>query len=403
MLLRHGTEYEAFMARSTKSRGLAKRSVEWAARWYKNAPSVGQTLTTQFWLELGLKPGNFGQPQSMAVAPAADPKTGKLVQKVVNTWPRPDIAGAWDPKGFPFHMPVSADGYYTPVSPGSDHQGGVHVPPGWPLPAGLYTGWGIIGPNSGPGEVLNRLQAELGNQWNLRPANMTTDQYAWAMGFIPDGAVGNAHGHSPSVPPDFGAIGPDEVQYAIDHGQTLNRGFTMAVHRRCSMNGPIAPPSVRDCEDPLVGSQFGCSAAPALQLETTPSYYPVSGQVPDGMVLAVNRPASDIDAHLKLKKVPAGSPLYKASYLLLQNTTYSDEGHGVVQAQTGGACILPMDTSPLAVKGWAGFGFTAGFDLFGGWVRSADDIVACGVPTSIGLVDGKEWRREVLASSIGLY
>lgn len=403
MLLRHGTDYEAIMARTSKACGLAVRSSDWAARWYRSAALVGHTLTDQFWMEFGFRPGNFGEPQSLALPIGTDPTTGKPVEKLINTWPRPDIAGAWVPKGYPFRIPASVDGYYTAVSPGSDHQGEVHR-----AGVGVWSLWGGIGPQSPTSELVNRHVAELANHWNLRPANVSSDQFAWSAGFTPDGARGNATNVSPAMPPWCGAIGPDEVQYAIDNNTTLDRAFTMGVDRRCSMNGPLAPLSIRDCEDPRIGVDFGCSAPPALHLETKAPYYTVANEVPDGMRLAVQKTADQIDGHLKAKGFVIGSPGWKAGFLLLQNLTYSEEGHGAVQAQTGGSAIIPLNTAPLAVNGrgdktvpsWSRFGFTAQTDLLGGFIESVDDIVCCGIPTSVD-AHGQEWRRDVLAASTG--
>lgn len=407
MLIRHGTQYEEIMSATCTAIGRAKRDPEWAGKAFVGAPPPGHTLADSISFDMGFRPGNFAQPQTHALPIAPDPKTGKPVEKLIKTWPRPDIAGYFEK--VPFLIPAIEEGYWTQVCPGSDQQGDVHR-----AKVGVWSVWGCVGPGgSTPNDISNRFQATLFNKLNLRPVDYTWDQFAWGCGFVPDGAHGNSTNRGPVMPMWAGAIGPDEVLDAITNGTKLTRATTHTVSHRCSMNGPRAPivgaTAIYDCEHPLIGAPggYGCSASPALQLETKQSLFPVTGQVLDGTRLAVNKSASDITEHLtKNVGLKPGSTVFQAAFLLLENLTYSDVGHGTVQAQTGGACIIALDGARPA-KGstaptWASLGFTQAINakLLAGFAPHAEDWVVCAFPTSVD-VKGQEWRRECDATWIG--
>lgn len=346
----NGTEVEAIARTPIAQMETSARSVEWATR-------LG---LAHAYLDLT----GFCQPQLLANG------------KPMKFWPRPDIAGRFDV------IPFLLDSTDIFPSPGSDHQFDKWTPGKW-----VDSAWGAIGPFSPLIEIGNRLQAELWNEANHRPAVMAWDGFAWSMSRTPFGAAGNGTIVSPSGIPIWATV-PRADEVLAGH---VGHALPLTVPN--PMGGPVAPRSVRDIDDPLIGTQYKAVAAPGLTGDTAGIGWPN----PNVGVYAGFRAqylATDAQIAAGCKTMKYKAPLAAAVMTLLN----AAREFGVIVSQIGHSTGIPLDGNPATFPTWAKAGITgAGVDLFAGmptgptlWrvVRSAVSVDA----------DGNEWRRDVAAA-----
>lgn len=332
----------------------ALRSDDWCDRWIAG----GMAKATA---DFGLRPNSFSEPQDY------EDGTTTLV------WLR---SGSYT-----FKAPIKLPGTIVP-STGSDHQFDLHCKDGT-----VISGWQLIGPNSGIGEAWNRTQAWAWNRFNGRNASMS-DSFAATISIFPPGDETNLNVNDPAIPLWFV---PKPEQVAA--GAILNR-LPLCVPRSVSMSGPLAPLSVTDCEDPDVGKKFGCSASPALYLESKYKSTPaqLSAMVPDGMSGCLELSNDDIAAWVKQRGF-AGPLAITARIFAVCLRDY-----GWTQAETGGWTVFPCDGSPAAQKQWKAMGLTPTTDLFGG-LFTRERMRALRPPTSTD-AKGNTFTREGPAVSI---